>query len=143
MYISYYLKKNRIEYYDRLSEVRRTGDFEQWVKFFLRAVCESADDALINIEKLDNLHKRNETLLKEKRASKGTMMLFSYIEQNPIIDVKKTSEELGLSFNTVASAINVLIDLKVLYPVNNNARNRAFSYEDYLDILRPGTELDF
>lgn len=35
LYISYFLKKNRIEYYDRMSEVRLKGNYEQWVKFFL------------------------------------------------------------------------------------------------------------
>ena len=36
LYISYYLKKNRIEYYDRLNEVRNKGNFEQWIRFFLK-----------------------------------------------------------------------------------------------------------
>lgn len=45
LYISYFLKKNRIEYYDRLTEVRNKGNYEQWVKFFLQAVLESAEDA--------------------------------------------------------------------------------------------------
>jgi Fic family protein len=43
--ISYFLKKNRIEYYDRMTEVRDKGNYEQWVKFFLQAVLESAEDA--------------------------------------------------------------------------------------------------
>ena len=43
--ISYFLKSNRIEYYDRMSEVRLKGNYEQWIKFFLRAVGESAQDA--------------------------------------------------------------------------------------------------
>ena len=31
LYISYFLKMNRIEYYDRMTQVRKTGDYEQWV----------------------------------------------------------------------------------------------------------------
>ena len=34
IYISYFLKKNQIEYYDRISEVRKSGNYEQWIKFF-------------------------------------------------------------------------------------------------------------
>ena len=45
LYISYFLKKNRIEYYDRMSEVRNKDNYEQWVRFFLQAVKESAEDA--------------------------------------------------------------------------------------------------
>jgi Fic family protein len=40
LYISYFLKRNRIEYYDRLMEVRMKGNFEQWIKFFLLVIYE-------------------------------------------------------------------------------------------------------
>ena len=33
LYISYFLKMNRVEYYDRMTQVRKTGDYEQWVLF--------------------------------------------------------------------------------------------------------------
>ena len=38
LYLSYFLKRNRIEYYDRMMEVRRTGNYEQWIRFFLQVV---------------------------------------------------------------------------------------------------------
>ena len=59
IYISYFLKKNQIEYYDRISEVRRTGNFEQWIKFFLEAVRKAASDSLESIGKLTRLHDKN------------------------------------------------------------------------------------
>jgi Fic family protein len=65
LYISYFLKKNRIEYYDRLSEVRRNGNYEQWVKFFLQAIYESAEDATLTIDKLTVLHDKNIATIKE------------------------------------------------------------------------------
>jgi hypothetical protein len=34
-----------------------------------------------------------------------------YLERNPIIDIKKTSEELGNSFNAVLNAVNNLVML--------------------------------
>ncbi len=80
LYISYFLKRNRIEYYDRLSEVRNKGNYEQWIKFFLKAIAESASDAI------------------------------------------KRLEEAGILVQTAGQK-----------------RNRIFSYEEYLDILRKGT----
>ena len=38
LYLSYYFKLHRQEYYDRLNAVRTTGDYEQWIAFFLRGV---------------------------------------------------------------------------------------------------------
>ena len=45
LYLSYYFKRNRIEYYDRLMEVRKSGDWEGWIKFFLRGVSSVSDEA--------------------------------------------------------------------------------------------------
>ena len=59
IYISYFLKKNQIEYYDRISEVRRTGNFEQWIRFFLEAVSKAASDSLEAIRQLSVLHDTN------------------------------------------------------------------------------------
>ena len=46
LYLSYYLKKNRQEYYDRLTLVRTKGAYEQWVEFFLNGVIETCQDAI-------------------------------------------------------------------------------------------------
>jgi len=140
LYISYYLKKNRIEYYDRMSEVRNKDNYEQWVKFFLNAVKESADESVDTIKKLSDLHDANiEKINTMGRAAKNARAVFDYLEQNPIIDIGKTAEELKLAFSTVSLAVNRLVDAGILIKTNNANRNRVFSYEDYLAILRKGT----
>ncbi len=141
LYISYFLKRNRIEYYDRLMEIRTKGNFEQWVKFFLRAIYESAQDATQTIEELVKLHDKNAEIVKKNtgKAAKTVMKVFNYLEKSPIIDITKTSEELGISFNAVANAVNILVDLVILKQRENVQRNRVFAYEEYLDILRKDT----
>jgi DNA-binding Lrp family transcriptional regulator len=73
------------------------------------------------------------------RASQTTMQVFRYLEANPIIDIGKTAEKLGISFNTVSSAVNRLMDAGILVQTENTRRNRIFAYEDYLNMLRKGT----
>ena len=140
LYISYYLKKNRIEYYDRMSEVRNKDNYEQWVKFFLNAIKESADESVDTIKKLSVLHDANiEKISAMGRATKNARAVFDYLEQNPIIDIGKTAEELNLAFSTVSLAVNRLVDAEILVQTNNANRNRVFAYEDYLAILRKDT----
>ncbi len=140
IYISYYLKKNQIEYYDRLSEVRNKGNYEQWIDFFLDAVSAAAKDSLDTIEKLTALHEKNVALLpKTARKNDNVRRLFDYIEQHPIIDIRRTAVELGVSYNTVSNAVKKLTALGILFEKTNAARNRVFSYEDYLEILRKDT----
>lgn len=140
LYISYFLKKNRVEYYDRITEVRTKGNYEQWVKFFLQAIMESAEDATATIDKLIVLHDANVAIIsKLGRAAKNAILVFNYLESNPIIEIRKTAEALGITFNTVSSAVNRLVDAGILVQTSDTSRNRTFAYEAYLDILRKGT----
>lgn len=140
IYISYFLKKNQIEYYDRISEVRRTGNFEQWIRFFLEAVSKAASDSLEAIRQLSVLHDTNvEKLPKTTRSKDNLRAVFDYIEQYPIMDIKRTAKELEVSYNTVAAAVRKLVELGILQETTNAARNRVFAYEEYLAILRKDT----
>lgn len=140
IYISYFLKKNQIEYYDRISEVRRTGNFEQWIRFFLEAVSKAASDSLEAIRQLSVLHDTNvEKLPKTTRSKDNLRAVFDYIEQYPIIDIKRTAKELEVSYNTVAATVRKLVELGILQETTNAARNRVFAYEEYLAILRKDT----
>ena len=136
LYISYFLKRNRIEYYDRMSEVRVKGNYEQWVKFFLRAVGESAQDAIITINELDKLHSENyEKIQALGRARINATKLFDYLENNPIMDISKTAIALDLSYNTVSLAVKNLVSLNIL----NKTKGKTYAYSAYLDILKKGT----
>lgn len=140
IYISYFLKKNQVEYYDRISDVRRSGNYEQWVRFFLEAVSKAAADSLETIQKLSSLHDTNiEKLPKTTRAKDNLRAVFDYIEQYPIIEIKRTAQELDISYNTVATAVKKLMELGVLQETTNAARNRVFAYGEYLEILRKDT----
>ena len=140
LYISYFLKKYQSEYYTRLSEVRTRGNFEQWIKFFLRAVDESAQDAVQTIDELSELHEKNKSKIQSLgRARINTLKVFEYLEAHPIIDISKTAAALEISFQTVSATVKRLSDLKILIPIKNISRNRTFAYEEYLQILRRDT----
>ena len=140
IYISYFLKKNQIEYYDRISEVRRSGNYEQWIAFFLEAVSAAAKDSLTTVENLSALHDRNiEKLPTTNRRSDNVRRVFDYIEQYPIIDIKRTAADLEVSYNTVSAAVVKLVQTGILRETTNAARNRVFAYEEYLNILRKDT----
>ena len=89
---------------------------------------------------LVKLHEKNIALLpKPKRKKDNLRMLFDYLEKHPIIDIKHTSETLKISYNTTSTAVKTLVELGILRETTNAARNRVFSYEAYLEILRNGT----
>ena len=141
LYISYYLKMNRIEYYDRMIQVRRTGDYEQWISFFLQAFADSAEDAIHTIDRLTELHDKNlklfDALTKRQRTS--ALKVFAYLESNPIIDIQKTATALEMSYNTVAKVVSILIDDGILEQTDKSGKAKIYSYIEYLNILRKYT----
>src|SRR5207248_1342279 len=63
LYLSYFFKKNRSEYYDRLQAVRDAGQWEQWLKFFLKGVAEVAEEATTTARKIVQLRESHRKLV--------------------------------------------------------------------------------
>ena len=103
---------------------------------------ENSDSSRIagRLVELVMLHDKNADLIaKMGRASKNAMLVFKYVESNPIIEIQKTSEALGIAYNTTSSAVNRLVNIGILTQTTNANRNRTFAYEEYLAVLRKGT----
>lgn len=97
LYISYFLKKNRVEYYDRMTEVRVKGNYEQWVKFFLLALIESAEDATATIDELTVLHDKNVKAISGMgRAAKMCSLFLTIWKQTRSLKSKKQRLHWGL-----------------------------------------------
>lgn len=141
LYISYFLKMNRIEYYDRMTRVRKTGDYEQWVLFFLQALSDSAEDAIQTIDRLTEIHNRNVQKFNSmtKRQQTNAINFLIYLEKNPIIDIQKTAAALNLSYNTVAKSVALFVDNGILQQTEKSGRSKIYSYVDYLAVLRKDT----
>lgn len=145
LYLSFYLKENRLEYYDRMTAVRERGDYEQWVKFFVEGIYVSGQAAIETADELIALRNSNLERLESEKYTKRThetmIKVFGYLEAHPIIEIGKTAKDLSLSYNTVAAAVSRFEALGILRLVNNQDRNKVYSYDDYISILRSGTEL--
>ena len=141
LYISCLLKINQVEYYDRMMEIRNKGNYEQWVKFFLTIVAQTADDAVETIDKLTALHDASVAKLEDisPRSKNKVEQLFAYVEKNPIIDTQKTADALGFAYNTTAKYIDVLCEKGILKQTAKAGKAKVYSYKEYLNILRKDT----
>ncbi len=137
LYLSLFLKTNRVEYYDRLSEVRVKGNYEQWVEFFLSGVAETCADCTDAVLKMNAL--LTDDAKKIEGEAPSVKKVFAYIKSHPIVSIGGTAKAAGLSFNAVSAAVNKLCSLGIMRERTTSARNRAFEYTAYLDILRLGT----
>lgn len=129
LYLSVYLKAHRQEYYDRLTAIRNDGDWEGWLRFFLRGVTQVSGAATSTARSILKL--REETRQKLADSALGGQLL-DYLFERPVISVRAAQERLGCSYVTAAHLIDDLEAMGVLRETTGQKRNRLYRYEPYL-----------
>lgn len=140
LYLSYYFKLHRQEYYDRLNLVREKGDYEQWIHFFLKGVIwtsESALDTIKQVLALADTHKKR--LIKEKISSPLAIGLLDYLFIKPHVSTHEVAEQFQMSFQTAQTLINRFVEMEILREITGKKRDRRYSYWQYLEYLSEGT----
>lgn len=132
LYLSYYLKAHRAQYYDRLMAVRNDGDWEGWVKFFLKGVFEVSQGATETARSILVLREEHRAALAGKGSgSAHGMRLLDYLYQQPIISIGMAAEYLKCAYVTAAKIVDDLQALGALRETTGRSRNRRFRYHDY------------
>lgn len=129
--LSYYLKRNQGEYYARLNYIRFSDDYFGWINFFLRGVLISAEEAIAAIKKIMVLREKN-----FKKIPPRQQWLLTFLEKNPIINARKTSELTGINYHAVNRTINKYVELHILLTSDESKKNRTYIYQEYIDILK-------
>lgn len=138
LYISYYFKKYRSEYYSHLQAIRDTGNWEGWLKFFLLGVYETAQEATSTARQIVSLKEEHRQLALEKmgRRSGNAIALLESLYYRPIFTVENAVEVTNLSYTNANALVKDLISIGLLEEITGQKRNRAFSYEPYLSVFR-------
>jgi Fic family protein len=141
LYLSLYLKENRATYYALLDEVRREGDWEAWLAFFLEGVRETAEGAVSTAERLAAMFQEDRSQIEpEGRRAGSALRVHEALKARPIVSLSAVCDATGLSFPAVSSGMELLESLGIARELTGKRRNRLFVYERYLDVLNEGTE---
>ena len=142
LYLSLHFKTHRSTYYRLLNEVRRTGDWEAWLRFFLEGVRSTAESAVSTAERLSEVFRRNEsriTAVAGRRAG-SAVRLHQALKRRPILSIPRAARETQLSYPAAASATNVLVENGIAREITNRVRGRLFAYDEYLEVLGEGID---
>ncbi len=138
LYLSVYLRANRAEYYDRLTAIRRRGDWEGWLKFFLRGVAETASEATATAHRIFELREEHRRLVDGHGLGPNALKLLSLLFASPIVNVNRVSTELGVTFATANKLIGRFERLGLLREITGQRRSRRFRYDPYLRLFHTG-----
>ncbi len=129
LYLSAYFERNRSDYYDRLSEVSRTGDWRSWLIYFLIGVAEQAKDAIARSQTIVQLR---ESYL-DMKLSPTAHRLVDRLFLNPYITVKFTSNVLSVSVPTANLALRQLESAGIVSPIDpSRRRGQIYVAQDIL-----------
>lgn len=136
LYLSLYFKKYRQEYYDRLQSVRTSGDWENWIKFFLKGIYEVSQQATDTARAIILLREKHRQEVNQKlRQTINGYKLLEFLFQNPVISVKSVTKNLNLAFPTANSLIDKFQTIGILSEITGRKRDRLFIYDEYFDIM--------
>jgi len=137
LYLSQFFEKHRSSYYDALNSVRKANDIEQWIKFFLSGVIDTAKNGKETLENIVKLKQTYESKIMQlgRRAKSGHKLLL-YMFSHPIINVKQSQSELNLSFKAANTIVSKLETLGLLKEITGFSRNRHFMLWRYLDLFK-------
>ncbi len=143
LYLSAFFEATRRDYYDSLRAVTERSAWEDWLLYFFNGVARQSEDALSRAERI------NQQLDQWRKHVSGTgtgvaLRLLDLLGTNPFITVRKAEAQLGVAFNTAATALRRLVGLRIVKQVGDARRDRVFCAQALLDILeepprlRPG-----
>ena len=142
LYLSLCFKTHRQYYYELLSNVRLTGDWEAWLDFFAEAIIVTAGQAVETAQQLLDLSNRDRDKINGLgRAAASTLQIHRALMEQPIATSSSLVEKTGITPATVNKSLGHLEQLGIVRELTARKRNRLFSYAGYIEIMSRGTEL--
>ncbi len=136
LYLSDFFERHRDTYYDNLMRVRQQDDLDQWSKFFLTGVVETAKNGITTFDNILQLQKQVDQDIQSLGSRAGNAQkVMQQLYKNPFITAEKASEAAEVSMPTAYKLIGSLEDLDILVEVTGAERNRLYVFKDYLGLF--------
>lgn len=137
LYLSAFFEKFRDEYYDRLLAISQKGEWNEWIKFFLRGVVVQSQDAIKNSQSILDLLEIYRARIHQKRPSGYALKLLDEIFKNPYMSIPRAAQRLDTSYHTAKAAVKKLLEAKILFEITDKIRGKIYCAKELLELLEP------
>jgi Fic family protein len=137
LYLSHFFKQHRQEYYDRLQAVRDAGDWEGWLRFFLRGVAEVSVEAANTARRILVLREDHRRQINDElgRVASNGHRVLERLYEKPVVSVDDVRQITGTTFPAANDVVQRLVKLRILKEMTGRARNRRFLYAPYVALF--------
>ena len=137
-YVSNYFEDNRDEYIDKMREVSKSGNWTEWIIFFLNAM---TTQAMENIEKAEQIHALYDQMkieLRKKLSSQWGTTALDFLFSRPVFRNNIFTTRSGIPAPTAHRFTKKLVDEGVLTILEPSSGQRAalYSFEPLLSLVR-------
>lgn len=137
LYLSDFFERNKGSYYDSLTVTRSSNDLEQWIRFFLMGVIETAKNGVNTFKKIIILRQQyEERIITLRGRAKTARELLKVLFSQPIINAQQIQKILHISKPTAHSVINDFVKLGMFHEVTGFDRNRIFMLTEYMNLFK-------
>lgn len=142
LYLSAHLEKHRGAYYDALTRVRESHDIGHWVRFFLQAMIETAENGKQTFQRILTLRQEVDAQIVTlgRRAENGHTLV-RRLYQEPVVNVNQVAELLGIKYYAANQLVGALVDIGILQEETGWQRNRLFVFRRYLNVFGDENEI--
>ncbi|MBI4455774.1 MAG: Fic family protein [Acidobacteria bacterium] len=135
LYLSAYFEQNRQEYYRRLLAVSQSGQWSEWIHFFLTGVARQSRDAIWRTGKLLDLWQSYRRKFQLARSSALLMRLVDGLFESPVISISRAAARLGVTHRSATLNIQKMVDTGILTEVTGRERYRLFLARGILSVI--------
>ena len=133
LYLSYYLKLHRQEYYDRLMAIRFRDDWVGWLKFFLRGVAEVSEYSTATARNLLAMRDNHRAMF---NSSATDLQFIDILIESPVLNINTAAKRLDVSYVTARNVVERFVQGGLLKELTGRARNKIYRYQPFVDIFR-------
>ncbi|GLR63514.1 Fic family protein [Marinospirillum insulare] len=128
-YLSEYLEANRDEYYQRLNNISKEGDWNGWIAFFLKAITVQAKQNSDRVKTIMALYDDMKLRIHEVTRSQYSVHLLDALFSKPIFKttdlITRFSQEHGIHEKTTPGLLRQLKEAGVLMELQAGSGRRA------------------
>lgn len=135
LYLSEYFNNNKIRYYEKLQKVREKGEYEEWIKFYLRAIKNQSKKSTETAVKILDKKEEYRNKLRERRVPENCMILMEQMFDLRIRTISDISEELDVSYHTARSYIKALTEENMAKELEREGREQHYILGEILDMM--------
>ena len=134
-FISEALERDKIKYYSLLNNIRFKGEWNEWIRFFLRTVAMQCEKYIQLISRINALYDEHMNKACSLAKSSGMVDVVNALYSTPITNAKAIAKITNAPMTSINRYLGMLVENGILFS-DNKPRNRTYYYYSLLDLLR-------